>query len=97
MPIRQVVGRYEKLLTDNGGDIHAGRKLARLLRDAGFEAERLSATYEIYEDTVLIADYPAAQLDTVGTESGTVFRVWGRLPSSTFAQAGGEAIGRKPA
>jgi len=37
----------------NSGDIHAGRKLGRLLRKSGFSLEKMSASYDVITETLL--------------------------------------------
>jgi ubiquinone/menaquinone biosynthesis C-methylase UbiE len=90
------IRRYEALLTANGGDIFAGRKLRRRLREAGAEQVTASASYEIYPDPALIADYLALQLDAVDPGAARALRAWGGEPEALFAQAWCEALGFKP-
>jgi ubiquinone/menaquinone biosynthesis C-methylase UbiE len=88
---------YEQLQKCNGGDLRAGRKLGAWLEAAGFDDVVRSASYQIYEDTKLIATYLASQLEAAGqVEPGKVLRTWAALPGAMFAQAWFEAIGRKP-
>jgi len=37
----------------NSGDIHAGRKLGRLLRKSGFSLEKMSGSYDVITETLL--------------------------------------------
>jgi 2-polyprenyl-3-methyl-5-hydroxy-6-metoxy-1,4-benzoquinol methylase len=88
---------YERLQKGNGGDLRAGRRLGAWLEAAGFCSVIRSASYQIYEDTDLIAAYLAAQLEAAGkSEAGTALRSWALLPGAMFAQAWFEAIGRRP-
>lgn len=91
--IERAMRRYEALMTANGGDIRAGRKLARLLRESGATEAQSAASYEKYEDTGLIAEFLAAQLDSIDPGAAAAFRRWGAIPHALFIQAWGEAIG----
>lgn len=82
------LARYEAMQRENGGDTHAGRKLAAWLRDAGFRDAESGGAFEVYADTGLIGEYLAAQLDRVGaTVEGETLRRWARAPGALFAQA----------
>jgi SAM-dependent methyltransferase len=88
---------YEDLQRRNGGDTHAGRKLAAWLSEAGFSEPRLSASFEIYPSAGLIAEYLALQLEAAEVEShGKSLREWSQAPHAIFAQAWFEAIALKP-
>jgi SAM-dependent methyltransferase len=93
----EAVAAYEALQRRNGGDTHAGRKLAAWLSDAGFNQPRLSASFEIYPSVDLIADYLARQLETAGEEAhAKSLRAWAQAPHAVFAQSWCEAIAQKP-
>lgn len=93
--LRGAITRYEALQTANGGDTRAGRKLAAWLRGAGFTLVARSASYEIYPDARLIADYLARQLDQAGAvDEAATLRGWAEDPDAMFAQAWIEAVGR---
>lgn len=86
---------YQSLQTRNGGDVHAGRKLASMLCEAGFQDVRPSASYEVYEEPQIIGEYLASQLDSAGeTRMADTWTSWSRNPDALFAQAWGEAVGR---
>ncbi len=54
-----------------------------------------SASYEIYPDARLIADYLARQLDQAGAvDEAVTLRGWAEDPDAMFAQAWIEAVGR---
>lgn len=95
--IERAIRRYEALVTANGGDIFAGRRLSGILRNAGAEDIKVSATYEIYPDAAVIAEYLALQLDVADGDAAAALRRWGANPHALFAQAWGEVIGRRPA
>lgn len=89
--------RYQQIQRVNGGDVRVGRKLPSYLRAAGFERVQTTASYEIYENTGLIGEYLAVQLETRGElEGARVWREWSCHPDALFAQAWVEAIGYKP-
>jgi SAM-dependent methyltransferase len=93
--VAEAIASYRELMVKNGGDPYAGRKLPGLLRGAGFGRVRPSASYEIYEDSAVIAGYLAAQLavpDSVGADE---LRAWGQDTEAMFAQAWVEAVGWK--
>lgn len=95
--VQRALDCYERMQAANGGNLRAGRKLGRWLAEAGFSGVRPSASYEIYEDPRLIADYLAAQLEAKNLrDEGTILRAWAREPHALFAQAWFEAIGFRP-
>src|SRR5205814_2002456 len=51
------------LQTRNGGNVHAGRHLGEWLRQAGFEAVTITASYEIYPENTPIVEHIASQLE----------------------------------
>lgn len=98
---------YEALQTRNGGTPHAGRKLSRWLRAAGFENITPSITGECHVEASIPAEYLALRLDAAGT-SGEVspeeaerhaanLRAWGSHPDALFLSAWCEAVGFRPA
>ena len=92
----QAIAAYEALQRRNGGDTHAGRKLAAWLSEAGFSEPRLSASFEIYPSAGMIADYLARQLEAAGAEPhAKSLREWAQAPHAVFAQAWCEAIAPK--
>jgi SAM-dependent methyltransferase len=91
--LQAAIQSYADLQTANGGDIYVGRKLPRLLRDAGFETLRFSATYDCYQSPSLIAEYLALRL--ADTEADAM-RAWSQDRDAFFAQAWCEILGAKP-
>jgi SAM-dependent methyltransferase len=91
------VRRYREVQTANGGDVEAGRKLGSLLRAAGFESVRQGASYEVYPDPKLIAEFMALRLEPQSPSDAAALRDWARHPDALFAQAWGEATGFAPA
>jgi ubiquinone/menaquinone biosynthesis C-methylase UbiE len=91
--IERAITAYRALMTQNKGDVLAGRKLPALLRQAGFVRVAPSASYEIYADPARIAEYLAAQLDPHDPAAAASLRAWHRDPEAFFAQAWVEAIG----
>ena len=86
-----------ELQARNGGNVHAGRHLGDWLQQAGFLNVRPTASYEIYEDTAIIVDHLASQMETDGQpQHAATWRAWGLQPNALFAQAWFEAIGYKP-
>jgi SAM-dependent methyltransferase len=83
---------YADLQTANGGDIHIGRKLSRLLRTAGFETIQFSATYDCSQSPSMIAEYLALKLDDT---DAAALHDWSNDPDAFFAQAWCEVIGTK--
>lgn len=93
----KAMAAYEALQRRNGGDSHAGRKLAAWLGEAGLSQSRFSASFEIYPSAGLIADYLARQLEATGADShARSLREWAQAPHAVFAQAWCEAIAQKP-
>jgi len=96
--VREALRHYRGLQEASGGDTLAGRKLATHCRAANFEKVQASATYEVYPDASLIAEYLAWRLeqgptsDNPGREHGQNLRTWSRHPDASFAQAWGEAM-----
>ncbi|NJM65692.1 MAG: methyltransferase domain-containing protein [Acaryochloris sp. RU_4_1] len=92
--LQAAIKSYADLQTANGGDIYVGRKLPRLLRDAGFDTLRFSATYDCYQSPLLIAEYLALRL--ADTEADAL-RAWSQDRDAFFAQAWCEILGTKNA
>jgi ubiquinone/menaquinone biosynthesis C-methylase UbiE len=93
---REAMAAYESLQSRNGGDTHAGRKLAAWLSEAGFSRPRLSASFEIYSSASMIADYLARQLEAAGEgRDAKNLREWAQAPHAVFAQSWFEAIAQK--
>jgi ubiquinone/menaquinone biosynthesis C-methylase UbiE len=91
--VERAVAAYRGLMSENKGDVFAGRKLPSVLRRAGFARVVASASYEIYQDPALIAEYLAAQLEHRDAPAAASLRAWHRDPEALFAQAWVEAIG----
>jgi SAM-dependent methyltransferase len=94
-PVAEAITNYREMMAANGGDPVAGRKLPGVLRAAGFARVQPSASYEIYEDSAVIAEYLAAQLEARDHTGAVELRAWGRNPEALFAQAWVEAVGWK--
>jgi ubiquinone/menaquinone biosynthesis C-methylase UbiE len=92
------IAAYEELQTRNGGDVHAGRKLASWIRQAGFDDIRTTASYEIYQDPSVIGDYLARRLDAEpgAGQHARAIRQWSHARDNVFMQAWVEVVGRKP-
>jgi ubiquinone/menaquinone biosynthesis C-methylase UbiE len=91
--VEHAIAAYRELMTENKGDVFAGRKLPSLLKRAGFVRVAASASYEIYQDPARIAEYLAAQLENRDASAAASLRAWHRDPEALFAQAWVEAIG----
>lgn len=85
---------YAKIQISNGGDVYVGRKLPGLLRTAGFDSLRFSATYDCYQSPQLIAEYLTLKLPDAEADS---LRTWSQQRDAVFAQAWCEIIGTKKA
>jgi SAM-dependent methyltransferase len=95
--LSRAVETYMALQSQNGGDVHAGRKLGQHLAAGGFAAVRMSARYECYPSLQFIGEYLAAQLEREGdVRSAGVFRDWSEEGEGMFAQAWVAAVGVKP-
>jgi SAM-dependent methyltransferase len=90
--LQAAINSYANLQIANGGDTHIGRKLPRLLRTAGFNTVRFSATYDCSQSPSLIADVLALKLDDA---DATAVRSWSIDPDAFFAQAWCEVLGGK--
>jgi SAM-dependent methyltransferase len=95
-PFAAAIRYYAELQNANGGDVETGRKLGAYLRASGFVDVQSTATYEIYPDPVMIAEFMALRLDPTAPEQATALRDWSKDPDALFAQAWGEAVARKP-
>lgn len=99
--VREALRYYRRLQEANGGDTSAGRKLAAHCRAGNFEKVQASATYEVYPEASLIAEYLAGRLeqgpttDNPGWQHGQNLRTWSTHPDAFFAQAWGQAIAWK--
>ena len=94
--LMRAIEAYMKLQSDNGGDVHAGRKLGSHLGAAGFVAVRMSARYECYASMAFIGEYLALQLERVGDrQSAGVLRAWSKEEGGMFAQTWISATGVK--
>ena len=102
---------YQALQTQNGGDVHIGRRLGALLRAAGCIDIQSNGTYECYADATFIAEYLALQIEAASGRDlskdnqeqtcapailAAALRTWSRHPDALFAQAWLAAIGRTP-
>lgn len=93
--LQSALDAYQDLQRRNGGDVRAGRKLASMLRQAGFQDVRASASFEIYREPELIGEFLASQLAAAGeAQMAETWRIWTRDPDALFAQAWGEAVAR---
>jgi SAM-dependent methyltransferase len=90
--LKGAIDSYADLQIANGGDTHIGRKLPRLLRTAGFDTVRFSATYDCSQSPSIIAAVLALRL---GEADATAVRSWSADPDAFFAQAWCEALGTK--
>ena len=90
--LEDAIRGYEELQTANGGDIHIGRKLPRLLRNAGFATIKFSAEYDCYQSVALIAEYLSLKLNDSRADT---MRKWSTDPDAYFAQAWCSVIGQK--
>jgi len=101
------ISYYQHLQIQSGGDVHVGRKLRALLREASFKDMRFSASYECYESLSFIGEYLAERVErsaeNVRNASerqnvqrfATTLREWSRSENGIFAQAWCEIIGIK--
>ncbi len=96
-PFAAAIRHYAELQNANGGDVEMGRKLGSYLRASGFADVRSTATYEIYPDPGMIAEFMALRLDPAAPQHAAALRDWSKHPDALFAQAWGEAVARKPA
>ena len=96
--LAEAVDEYKSLQTANGGDVYVGRKLSRLLENAGFDSIVMRARYEVYESLGFIGEYLARQLVDAGkaTQARTL-KEWAATSNGMFAQAWVSCTGQKPA
>ena len=90
--LQAAIKSYADLQTANGGNIYVGRKLPRLLREAGFSTLRFSATYDCNQSPSLIAEYLAVLL---ADKDADALRVWSQDRDAFFAQSWFEILGTK--
>lgn len=94
--VDEAIAEYRHLQEQNGGDTRAGHRLTQWAAKAGFTVLATTPRYEVYESTVRIADYLAAQLEEAGRiGSSQALRRWSRQPGSRFAQAWVGMVARK--
>lgn len=102
---------YRRLQTENGGDVFAGRKLKRLLIEAGFSEVSASGAYESYDPVDSITEYLALRIEASVSQDRVVERGWvteqeikamasalralPAQPDAVFLQAWCEAVGKK--
>lgn len=92
--LQAAIKSYADLQTTNGGDIYVGRKLPRLLRDAGFDLLRFSANYDCSQSPSLIAEVLALRLADMEADA---LRAWSQDQDAFFAAAWCEILGTKNA
>lgn len=90
--LENAIRAYADLQNANGGDIYVGRKLPRLLRNAGFSTIRFLAEYDCCQSAAFIAEYLSLKLNEVDADA---MRRWSIDPDAYFAQAWCSAIGTK--
>jgi SAM-dependent methyltransferase len=90
------IRHYAELQNANGGDVETGRKLGAYLRASGFAGVQSTATYEIYPDPCMIAEFMALHMDPTAPHQAAALRDWSKDPDALFAQAWGEAVAWKP-
>ena len=96
-PFAEAIRYYTGLQNTNGGDVEMGRKLGACLRTAGFKHVQSTASYEIYPDPAMIAEFMALRLEPLAPNHAAALRQWAKDPDAFFAQAWGEAVARKSA
>jgi ubiquinone/menaquinone biosynthesis C-methylase UbiE len=82
--VQDALNVYAQRQTDNGGDIHVGRKLPMLMTEAGFKPIDFSAEYDCSQPPAAIADYLAS---TLPESHADAMQRWGQHPYATFAQS----------
>jgi ubiquinone/menaquinone biosynthesis C-methylase UbiE len=109
--IDQALAYHRKLQTRNGGDPTMGSKLGGMLSDAGYGEVSMAAYYECHENSTLIAEYLAQQIEADAAEAdgadaeemartdpalrAMMLRNWAKEPVTLFAQAWVSAVGRR--
>ena len=94
--LTKAIDSYTSFQIQNGGDIHAGRKLGVHLKAAGFKAIQMSARYEGYPSLELIGEYLALQLEGSGDlTSAKTLREWSQVEGGMFAQCWVSCTARK--
>lgn len=91
--VDEAMRHYAQIQTSNGGDIYVGRKLPRLLREAGFDELRFEATYDCSQPASIIAEYLGLPLSD---DDRRALAQWGAHPDAVFAQSWCEIVGRRP-
>ena len=92
--LQAAIDNYADLQTANGGDVYVGRKLPRLLRDAGFGTLRFSASYDCSQSPLMIAEYLALLLAETDADA---LRAWSQDRDAFFAQSWFQILGTKNA
>jgi SAM-dependent methyltransferase len=90
--LQAAIKSYANLQTANGGDVHIGRKLPKLLRDADFDLLRFSASYDCSQSPSLISEVLALRLADMEADA---VRAWSQDQDAFFAQAWCEILGTK--
>ncbi len=90
--LQAAIKRYADLQNTNGGDVYVGRKLPRLLRDAGFDLLRFSATYDCSQSPSTISEVLALRLADMDADA---VRAWSQDRDAFFAAAWCEILGTK--
>ncbi len=91
--VQDALNVYAQRQTDNGGDIHVGRKLPTLMTEAGFKPIDFSAEYDCSQPPAAIADYLTS---TLPESHGDALQRWGQHPHATFAQSWCHIVAEKP-
>jgi SAM-dependent methyltransferase len=96
LDVEDAISAYMALQNNNGGDVYAGRKLGQYLSSAGFTCVKVSARYECYPSSEVIAEYLALQLSRQDdSKSAEALRKWSRATGSMFAQTWISATAQK--
>jgi SAM-dependent methyltransferase len=90
--LQAAIKSYADLQTANGGDIYVGRKLPKLLRDAGFDLLKFSASYDCSQSPSMIAEVLALRLADMDVDA---VRAWSQDRDAFFAQSWCEILGTK--
>lgn len=94
--VEAAISRYAAIQTDNGGDIHVGRKLPALARSAGFDDLHFSATYDCSQPPKVIGEYLADGLmASNATKDADSMLEWSSNPDALWAQSWCEIVGMK--
>lgn len=102
------IAAYEAIQRANGGDLRRGRRIGRMLVEAGLADVEVDARFEVYESSALIADYLAERLEAspavdAGSEAALTapraehhagaLRRWAAQAGSAFCQPWVAALG----